>query len=59
MVVMIPKICLLLGCATLAFGAQPQKVFPYEYSQEDLPNELRLIVVPTDYANIEIGRAHV
>jgi zinc protease len=49
---MIPKICLLLGCAALAYGAQPQKVFPYEYSQEDLPNGLRLIVVPTDYANI-------
>ena len=49
---MIPKICLLLGSAALAFGAQPQKVFPYEYSQEDLPNGLRLIVVPTDYANI-------
>jgi zinc protease len=49
---MIPKLCLLLGCAALAFGAQPQKVFPYEYSQEDLPNGLRLIVVPTDYANI-------
>jgi zinc protease len=49
---MIPKLCLLLGCAALAFGAQPQKVFPYEYSQEDLPNGLRLITVPTDYANI-------
>jgi len=49
---MIPKLCLLLGCAALAYGAQPQKVFPYEYSQEDLPNGLRLIVVPTDYANI-------
>jgi zinc protease len=51
-VVMIPKLCLLLGCAALACGAQPQKVFPYEYSQEDLPNGLRLITVPTDYANI-------
>jgi zinc protease len=49
---MIPKLCLLLGCAVLASGAQPQKVFPYEYSQEDLPNGLRLITVPTDYANI-------
>ena len=49
---MIPKLCLLLGCAVLAGGAQPQKVFPYEYSQEDLPNGLRLITVPTDYANI-------
>jgi zinc protease len=49
---MIPKLCLLLGCAALACGAQPQKVFPYDYSQEDLPNGLRLITVPTDYANI-------
>jgi len=38
MVLMLPKLCLLLGCAALACGAQPQKVFPYEYSQEDLPN---------------------
>ena len=51
-VVMIPKLCLLLGCAALACGAQPQKVFPYDYTQEDLPNGLRLITVPTDYANI-------
>lgn len=49
---MIPKLCLLLGCAALTSGAQPQKVFPYNYSQEDLPNGLRLITVPTDYANI-------
>jgi zinc protease len=34
-------------------GAQaPQKVFPYAYSQEDLPNGLRLVAVPTDYPNI-------
>jgi len=43
---------MLLGCAALACGAQPQKVFPYDYTQEDLPNGLRLIAVPTDYANI-------
>jgi zinc protease len=49
---MLTKLCLLLGCAALAFGAQPQKVFPYEFSQEDLPNGLRLVTVPTDYANI-------
>ena len=49
---MIPRLCLLLGCAALACGAQPRKVFPYDYSQEDLPNGLRLITVPTDYANI-------
>ncbi|MEO8596871.1 MAG: pitrilysin family protein [Candidatus Solibacter sp.] len=49
---MIPKLFLLLGCAVLTCAAQPRKVFPYEYSQEDLPNGLRLITVPTDYANI-------
>ena len=49
---MIPKLCLLLGCAAMACAAQPQKVFPYDYSQEDLPNGLRLISVPTDYPNI-------
>ena len=50
---MSPKLLLLLGCAALAFGAQPsQKIFPYEYAQEDLPNGLRLVTVPTDYANI-------
>ena len=28
------------------------KIFPYPYVQEDLPNGLRLITVPTDYPNI-------
>jgi zinc protease len=39
--------------AALASAAgPPQKAFPYEYSQEDLPNGLRLITVPADYPNI-------
>src|SRR3954471_19277340 len=49
---MVAKLFLLSGCAALLFGAQPAKVFPYAYTQEDLPNGLRLITVPTDYANI-------
>jgi zinc protease len=49
---MIPKLFLLLASVALLFGAQPAKVFPYAYTQEDLPNGLRLITVPTDYANI-------
>jgi len=49
---MILKLCLLLGCAALTCAAQTRKVFPYEYSQEDLPNGLRLVTVPTDYPNI-------
>src|SRR5882757_2853191 len=49
---MLSKCFLLLGCAAITFAAQPQKIFPYAYTQEDLPNGLRLITVPTDYANI-------
>jgi len=30
----------------------PQKIFPYSYSQDDLPNGLRLVTIPTDYPNI-------
>lgn len=35
-------------------AAQPkeQKLFPYKYSTDDLPNGLRLITVPTDYPNL-------
>jgi len=43
---------LLLSCAAITFAASPRKIFPYAYTQEDLPNGLRLITVPTDYANI-------
>jgi zinc protease len=28
------------------------KIFPYPYVQEDLPNGLRLITIPTDYPNV-------
>lgn len=38
----------LLATSALAAG----KIFPYNYVQEDLPNGLRLITVPTDYRNI-------
>jgi len=49
---MIPKLCLLLGCAAVAFGAQPGKIFPYDYSQEDLPNgcaSSRPTITPTSW----------
>jgi zinc protease len=39
--------------AALAFAAQsPPKIFPYPYSQEDLPNGLRLVTVPTGFPDI-------
>ncbi len=41
------------ACAAAAMGAQPaQKIFPYAYTQDDLPNGLRVVTVPTDYPNI-------
>jgi zinc protease len=49
----IAKWLFLAGCSVAAFAASgPGKVFPYAYAQEDLPNGLRLIVVPTDFPNI-------
>jgi len=30
----------------------PPKIFPYVYSQDDLPNGLRVVTIPTDYPNI-------
>jgi zinc protease len=50
---MISRFLLAACCAAIAIGAQPpRKIFPYAYSQEDLPNGLRLVTVPTDYPNI-------
>ncbi len=37
-------------CAVSLFAAD--KIFPYPYVQEDLPNGLRLITIPTDYPNL-------
>jgi zinc protease len=42
----------LLLLALSALGAAAGKIFPYAYNQEDLPNGLRLITIPTDYPNI-------
>lgn len=39
-----------LCAVTSTFAAS--KIFPYSYVQEDLPNGLRLITIPTDYPNI-------
>src|ERR1700679_2485975 len=43
-------VLLLLASASYVIGAG--KIFPYPYVQEDLPNGLRLITIPTDYPNI-------
>src|SRR6266851_9495390 len=44
---------LLFSCVSGVFGAgAPEKVFPFPYSQEDLPNGLRLVTIPTGFPNI-------
>jgi zinc protease len=44
----------LLICVPVPALAQPKsgKLFPYNYSIDDLPNGLRLITVPADYPNL-------
>ncbi len=43
---------LCLAAGMLAASPPQQKIFPFPYRQEDLPNGLRLITIPTDYPNI-------
>jgi zinc protease len=31
---------------------QPRKLFPYDYTIDDLPNGLRVVTIPTDYPNL-------
>jgi len=45
---------LLASCilASASYLLAAGKIFPYAYVQEDLPNGLRLITIPTDFPNI-------
>src|SRR6266852_2953754 len=44
---------LLLTCLAGVFLANAQnKTFPFAYTQEDLPNGLRLVTIPTDSPNL-------
>src|SRR6266481_201462 len=43
----------LLVCSFQLFGATaPERVFPFPFTQEDLPNGLRLVTIPTGFPNI-------
>src|SRR5437667_6648187 len=42
----------LLYSSCLIAASGPEKVFPFPYTQEDLPNGLRLVTVPTGFPNI-------
>jgi zinc protease len=50
---MFSRLLILLSLAAAAWAAEsPKKTFPYAYTQEDLPNGLRVISIPTDFPNI-------
>jgi zinc protease len=50
---MVPRLLLLLCAAVLVIAADPpQRTFPFAYTQEDLPNGLRLVTIPTDSPNL-------
>ena len=43
----------LLFCLSCAFGAGPsEKIFSFPYTQDELPNGLRLVTIPTGFPNI-------
>src|SRR5271165_2695983 len=50
---MICKYLLFVFLVAALFAADaPPKAFPFPYTQEDLPNGLRLVTVPTGFPNI-------
>ena len=49
---MLAKLLLLLVAAVVVYAADSPKTFPFPYTQEDLPNGLRLVTIPTDSPNI-------
>lgn len=50
---MTARLLLLLLAAAVVYAADPpQKTFPFAFTQEDLPNGLRLVTIPTDSPNI-------
>ena len=49
---MLSRSFVLLSLAASLVAADSHKAFPYPWKQEDLPNGLRLITIPTDYPNL-------
>jgi len=50
---MTARLILIFLAAAVVYAADPpQKTFPFSYTQEDLPNGLRLVTIPTDSPNI-------
>ncbi len=45
-------VMLIFAVSAVITSAQMKKVFPYNYTVNDLPNRLRVVIVPTDYPNL-------
>ena len=45
-------VCLPFLALAQSKSPQSRKLFPYDYTIDDLPNGLRLVTVPTDYPNL-------
>lgn len=43
---------LIFAVSAVSVGAQAKKVFPFEYQTTDLPNGLRVVLIPTDFKNL-------
>src|SRR5438552_9654333 len=48
----LPALVFLLSSFQLFAASAPERVFPFPFTQEDLPNGLRLVTVPTDFPNM-------
>src|SRR4029077_11116522 len=49
---LIPLVCFLCLIAGTAAQQKENKLFPYNYTVDDLENGLRLVTVPTDFPNM-------
>src|ERR1700722_19744204 len=50
---MITRLLLVFFAMAVVYAADPpKKTFPFPYTQEDLPNGLRLVTIPTDSPNL-------
>src|ERR1051326_7822614 len=45
-------VCLVLTAGSIAAVSAQVKTFPFTYTQQDLPNGLRLVTIPTDSPNL-------
>src|SRR5204863_9873011 len=45
-------VCLVFTAGSIAAVSAQVKTFPFTYTQQDLPNGLRLVTIPTDSPNL-------